>query len=78
LPPPYLRPLLTLKVGGKFIGDDGGAGNAQFDQKLRETNSAWAIRDVEQVGEAAAAHGLKLTDQVGMPANNLLLHFVKE
>jgi hypothetical protein len=37
-----------------------------------------AIRDVEQVGEAAAAHGLKLTDQVGMPANNLLLHFVKE
>jgi hypothetical protein len=35
-----------------------------------------AIRDVEQVGEAAAAHGLKLTDQVGMPANKLLLHFV--
>lgn len=67
-----------FKVGGQFIGDDGGAGNQAFDLKLRETNGAWAMRDVEKVSEAASAHGLTLKDQVGMPANNLLLHFVKE
>lgn len=67
-----------FKLDGAFFGDDGGAGNAAFDQKLRETNPVWAIRDVEKVSEAAAAARLKLEHQVRMPANNLLLHFVKE
>jgi len=67
-----------FKVGGSFIGDDGGAGNAAFDLKLRETNGAWAIRDVEEVEAVAGALGLRLEQRVVMPANNLLLHFVRE
>merc|ERR1712217_189980 len=36
-----------FKVGGQFVGADGGAGNAKFDEKLRATNEAWGIRDVD-------------------------------
>ena len=66
-----------FKVNGEFIGDDGGAGNAKFDEKLRATNSMWGIRDVRDLSSLASTCGLALQDQVSMPANNLTLHFVK-
>jgi len=67
-----------FKVAGEFVGVDGGAGNARFDEKLRSTNPAWGIRDVDELAKLAAGFGLMLRAMVDMPANNLVLHFVKE
>lgn len=67
-----------FKVNGAFIGDDGGAGNAKFDEKLRSTNPTWGIRDVDELSTIASGCGLTMRTKVDMPANNLVLHFVKE
>jgi len=66
-----------FKVDQAFIGDDGGAGNAKFDAKLRSTNAEWGIRDVGDLAALAEPSGLTLRTKVAMPANNLALHFVK-
>jgi len=67
-----------FKVAGEFVGEDGGAGNASFDEKLRSTNPAWGIRDVDELQKLAAGCGLTLSSKKDMPANNLTLHFVKD
>mmetsp|Transcript_113911 Transcript_113911/g.207228 ORF Transcript_113911/g.207228 Transcript_113911/m.207228 type:complete len:250 (+) Transcript_113911:40-789(+) len=67
-----------FKVHGEFIGADGGAGNAKFDEKLRTTNPDWGIRDVDTLSELAAGAGMALRDKADMPANNLVLHYVKQ
>jgi hypothetical protein len=67
-----------FKVGGEFIGADGGEGNRKFDEKLRDVNGEWGIRELEELQKIGAAAGLELRDNVRMPANNLLLHFVKK
>lgn len=67
-----------FKVNNEFVGADGGAGNAKFDERLRETNPQWGIRDVADISEVAAPCGLKFRSKVDMPANNLLLCFVKK
>jgi len=66
-----------FKVGGEFIGADGGAGNARFDAKLRSTNSLWGIREVDELVALGSSVGFALRAKVAMPANNLALHFVK-
>ncbi|KAL1500484.1 hypothetical protein AB1Y20_013141 [Prymnesium parvum] len=66
-----------FKVNGNFVGEDGGAGNANFDASLRQRNPLWGIRDLEEVASVAAKAGLTLHEKVAMPANNLLLHFIK-
>jgi len=66
-----------FKVSGSFIGDDGGEGNRKFDEKLRATNDAWAIRDVGDLVKLAETVGLELKNRVDMPSNNLTLRFVK-
>ena len=67
-----------FKVGGEFIGADGGVGNAKFDEKLRSTNGEWGIRDVNALSALADEVGLRLKRKVGMPANNLTLCFVRK
>ncbi|GMH73775.1 hypothetical protein TrRE_jg13352 [Triparma retinervis] len=67
-----------FKVGGKFIGEDGGEGNERFDEKLRNTNAGWGLRDVGDLEKIAGEEGLELRDQRNMPANNLLLPGVPE
>jgi SAM-dependent methyltransferase len=49
--------------------------NAAFDLDLRRRNPEWGVRDVEEVTSLASVHGLKLAEQVLMPANNLSLVF---
>lgn len=49
--------------------------NAAFDASLRRQNPAWGLRDVEAVTELAAARGLRFSEVVDMPANNLSLVF---
>jgi SAM-dependent methyltransferase len=51
--------------------------NAAFDESLKARDSAWGLRDRDEVAAAAKAEGLALTRRVEMPANNLMLLFRK-
>jgi hypothetical protein len=52
-------------------------GNEMFDGSLRSQNSAWGLRDLEAVVEAAAIENLILKTVIEMPANNLSVVFEK-
>jgi len=52
-------------------------GNLAFDQSLRARNPAWGIRYREDVEEMAAQAGLHLAARHAMPANNLLLVWMR-
>lgn len=52
-------------------------GNEAFDASLRSQNSAWGLRDLETVVEAATIENLTLTTVIPMPANNLSVVFTK-
>lgn len=49
--------------------------NQAFDESLRSRNADWAIRDLEDVIEIAAANGLNHHSTIEMPANNLVVAF---
>jgi len=49
--------------------------NQEFDTYLRGQNAVWGIRDLGDVTDLAARHGLKLAETVPMPANNLSVIF---
>jgi SAM-dependent methyltransferase len=49
--------------------------NELFDQSLKERNSAWGLRHVDDLVSEASAAGLSLEQVVEMPANNLSLIF---
>lgn len=57
------------RVGGVHTAPS----NAAFDGSLRARNPAWGVRDVRDLQDAAAPHGLILGEQVPMPANNMTL-----
>jgi Protein of unknown function (DUF938) len=52
-------------------------GNEAFDASLRSQNSAWGLRYLEIVMEAAAIENLHLKTVIAMPANNLSVVFEK-
>ena len=64
-----------FKMGGNFIGTDGGLGNEKFDKRLRETNASWGLRDVKEIEKIAESCNLSLKGTINMPANNLLIRF---
>lgn len=74
-----LRPGGVLYLYGAFRegGRHTAPSNAVFDESLRARNPEWGVRDIAQVAEVAARHGLDLVRQVAMPANNLSLVFVR-
>ncbi|MCB2078358.1 MAG: DUF938 domain-containing protein [Novosphingobium sp.] len=45
--------------------------NAAFDESLRQRDSRWGLRALEDVARCAADNGLVLEDVIAMPANNL-------
>lgn len=53
------------------------ATNAAFDADLRGRNSEWGIRQVTDFTAAATDRGFKLQDLRNMPANNLMLLFLR-
>ncbi|USD36334.1 MULTISPECIES: DUF938 domain-containing protein [Ferrimonas] len=59
--------------GGCFTSDS----NARFDQWLKQRDPDSGIRDLEAVVALAARHGLQLSVNYAMPANNRLLQFTK-
>ena len=56
-------------------GQPTAASNEAFDASLRARNPQWGVRDLDDVREAAAAHGFALETVVPMPANNFCLVF---
>ncbi len=70
-----------LAPGGRLVtygpylqnGVPTAAGNLAFDASLRQRNSAWGVRALEDVVHEAQRAGLQLQALHSMPANNLLL-----
>ncbi|MFZ6778656.1 DUF938 domain-containing protein [Undibacterium sp. Ji83W] len=60
-----------------YAGQFTSASNQQFDASLKHQAAHMGIRDIEKVVELAAQHGMRLSDDVAMPANNRLLVLVK-
>lgn len=51
--------------------------NAAFDASLRDNNPEWGVRDIVDVETLATANGLRLAERFEMPANNMILMFVR-
>ncbi len=72
---------LVLAPGGRLIvygpfhydGRPTGEGNARFDASLRAQPGGMGIRDVADVDPLAAEAGLRLVEDVAMPADNRCL-----
>ena len=63
---PYRRPNHPIEPG-----------NAAFDKDLRNRDPRWGLRDLDDVTQCAADHGLERLGTVEMPANNLSVLFRK-
>jgi Protein of unknown function (DUF938) len=61
-----------FKIDGKYTAPS----NEVFDQELREANAAeWGLKDIRDIEKAANKHGIILTQQLALPANNFMLVF---
>jgi SAM-dependent methyltransferase len=69
----YLFIYGPFKRGGEHTAPS----NAAFDESLRARNPAWGVRDVGDLDVLGTAAGLKLTEIAPMPANNLVLVFMR-
>ena len=76
----HLAPGGQLITYGPYLEDavTTSPGNLSFDQSLRERNPDWGIRRLEEVKAQAAKAGLRLLARHAMPANNLLLVWVRQ
>lgn len=73
----YLAPSGMLVTYGPYLVDGvpTAPSNLEFDHSLRERNSQWGLRRLEDVVVEAGRAGLQLLQRHDMPANNLLLVF---
>lgn len=61
-----------FKVDGRYTT----ASNEAFDKEILAANvPEWGLKDVRDLERSASVHGLALTRQINMPANNFLLIF---
>jgi SAM-dependent methyltransferase len=76
----YLKPGGLLVTYGPYLEQEvtTSQGNLDFDISLRQRNSAWGIRALEDVAQEASKAGLRLAQRFAMPANNLLLVWARE
>lgn len=76
----------VLKQNGSFIiygpfnyaGDYTSESNARFDQWLKDRDPLSCIKHFEDINRLANDNGLKLVKDYSMPANNRILHFLKD
>jgi len=68
-----------LLLYGPYVveGEATAPSNLAFDADLRARDPAWGLRRLGDVQQQAEAAGLRLRERVAMPANNLLLVFVR-
>jgi SAM-dependent methyltransferase len=71
----HLAPDGQLVTYGPYLLDDRATApsNLSFDADLRARNPAWGLRRLADVERQAQLAGLRLTEQLALPANNLLL-----
>lgn len=69
--------ILYLYGSYKQNGKHTSPSNADFDASLRDQNSVWGVRDLEEVIAVAAVQNLVLHKVQPMPANNLSVFFQK-
>jgi hypothetical protein len=62
----------------KYAGEFTSASNAEFDERLKDSDPLSGIRDIETLQQLAAKHGLSLVQDSAMPANNQLLVFERQ
>jgi hypothetical protein len=76
----HLAPAGVLVTYGPFIVDgvETAQSNLAFDADLRRRDPAWGIRRLGDVVAEAARAGLRLREQVAMPANNRMLVFERD
>lgn len=74
-----LPPGGLLYLYGPYLeaGVETAPSNLAFDQSLKDRNSAWGLRRLEEVAALASECGLRLTERLAMPANNLSVIFRK-
>ena len=63
-----------FKVGGVHIAPS----NAEFDLSLQSQNSAWGVRNLDDVAEEALKQNFQLMKTIRMPANNFSVIFQKK
>lgn len=75
-----LRPngLLFLYGPFKVDGEPTTESNGAFDTSLRNQNSAWGLRDIQDIDRVCADHGLHQIARIDMPANNFTLLYRKQ
>jgi SAM-dependent methyltransferase len=75
----HLKPAGHLLVYGPFLqsGVDTAPSNLAFDADLRRRDPAWGLRHLDELAAEALAGHLHLREVITMPANNLLLVFIK-
>lgn len=78
--PEFSSPAAVLCIYGPFNynGTFTSTSNQAFDQSLRARDPQMGIRNIEDVQRLAEAQGFHLLKDQGMPANNRLLHFVRD
>lgn len=52
--------------------------NLDFDASLKRRNPEWGLRELEEITRLAASHGMRRLRVERMPANNLIVVFVRE
>jgi hypothetical protein len=75
----------TLRDDGRLFlygpfkrdGQHTAVSNAVFDTSLRESNPEWGVRDIADLEKLAGRAGLRLAGAFEMPANNMILAFVR-
>ena len=74
-----LNPFGVVMLYGPFKRDGlhTAPSNAAFDEQLRSQDSAWGVRDVEEVVAVAVEQGFACQSVIEMPANNLSVVFDK-
>lgn len=75
----HLAPSGQLITYGPYLEDSvpTSPGNLSFDASLRAEDASWGIRHMNDVAAVAASAGLVLKQRIPMPANNLLLVWVR-
>lgn len=74
-----LRPGAPLILYGPWLRSDVEAApsNLAFDADLRQRDAEWGLRDVDLFAAEASQRGLSLAETRVMPANNLMLKFIR-